>query len=104
MKGEATVGSLARNGVRVGDPAAPLFLVGVPRSGTTLLYKLLCLHPDVAYISNWMRIAPGVPALALVNRLTSRFPDTPQNRLVRRRPGQRLRQRRPDAMAPAAVP
>ena len=76
MKGEATVGNPARNGVRAGDPAAPLFLVGVPRSGTTLLYKLLCLHPEVAYISNWMRIAPGVPALALVNRLTSRFPDS----------------------------
>jgi hypothetical protein len=76
MKGEATLGSVARSGVRARDPAAPLFLVGVPRSGTTLLYKLLCLHPEVAYISNWMRIAPGVRALALVNRLTSRFPDT----------------------------
>jgi hypothetical protein len=29
------------------------FLVGAGRSGTTLLYKLLCLHPDVAYISNY---------------------------------------------------
>lgn len=29
------------------------FLVGVGRSGTTLLYKLLCLHPKVAYISNY---------------------------------------------------
>jgi len=53
-----------------------VFLVGVPRSGTTLLYKLLCLHPEVAYISNVMRTAPGVPALALANRLAARFPDT----------------------------
>ncbi len=29
------------------------FLVGAGRSGTTLLYKLLCLHPQVAYISNY---------------------------------------------------
>ena len=34
--------------------AAPIvFLVGAGRSGTTLLYKLLCLHPAVAYISNY---------------------------------------------------
>jgi Sulfotransferase domain. len=38
------------------------FLVGAGRSGTTLLYKLLCLHPDVAYISNYenrLRWFPG---------------------------------------------
>jgi hypothetical protein len=36
------------------EAAVPtVFLVGAGRSGTTLLYKLLCLHPDVAYISNY---------------------------------------------------
>jgi hypothetical protein len=36
------------------ETAAPIvFLVGAGRSGTTLLYKLLCLHPAVAYISNY---------------------------------------------------
>ncbi|MDR2877074.1 MAG: sulfotransferase [Chromatiales bacterium] len=29
------------------------FLVGAGRSGTTLVYKLLCLHRHVAYISNY---------------------------------------------------
>jgi len=29
------------------------FIVGAGRSGTTLLYKLLCLHAEVAYISNY---------------------------------------------------
>ena len=29
------------------------FLVGAGRSGTTLLDKLLCLHPQIAYISNY---------------------------------------------------
>jgi omega-hydroxy-beta-dihydromenaquinone-9 sulfotransferase len=29
------------------------FLVGAGRSGTTLLYKLLCLHPGIAFISNY---------------------------------------------------
>ncbi len=35
------------------DVLRPLFLLGAGRSGTTLLYKLLCLHPKVAYISNY---------------------------------------------------
>ncbi|MDX9742041.1 MAG: sulfotransferase [Gammaproteobacteria bacterium] len=30
-----------------------VFLVGAGRSGTTLVYKLLCLHPHAAYISNY---------------------------------------------------
>lgn len=35
------------------DSSNVAFLVGAGRSGTTLLYKLLCLHPAVAYISNF---------------------------------------------------
>lgn len=34
------------------DHPATAFVVGPGRSGTTLLYKLLCLHPEVAYVSN----------------------------------------------------
>ncbi len=33
--------------------AGVTFLVGAGRSGTTLLYKLLCLHSGVAFISNY---------------------------------------------------
>ena len=32
----------------------PIFLVGLHRSGTTLLQDLLCLHPQVGYINNAM--------------------------------------------------
>jgi len=50
------------------------FLVGAGRSGTTLLYKLLCLHPQVAYISNYEnrfgRVAEG-----LAGRIVSRRPE-----------------------------
>jgi sulfotransferase family protein len=43
---------LERNGERpAGERVA--FLVGAGRSGTTLLHKLLCLHPQIAYISNY---------------------------------------------------
>ncbi len=54
--------------------SAPVFILGAPRSGTSLLYKVLCLHPEAAYISNWMRRAPRVAALALLNRASPRFP------------------------------
>src|ERR1700757_713395 len=49
-----------------------LFLVGAARSGTSLLYKALCLHPDAAYFNNWMRRLPRHPAAAVTNRLARR--------------------------------
>lgn len=53
----------------------PLFLLGAPRSGTTLVYKLLCLHPETVWISNWLRRFPAIPRLAGLNRIHSRFPN-----------------------------
>jgi len=47
------------------------FLVGSARSGSSLLYKCLALHPNAAWISNWRSRfprAPGVDALALIAR------------------------------------
>ena len=55
-------------------PRPPVFLVGAPRSGTTLLYKALCLHRDAAWISNWVRRYPQVHPLSAFNRLAGRFP------------------------------
>ena len=52
-----------------------VFLVGAPRSGTSLVYKTLCLHPDTSYISNWVRRAPSVPQLAVLNRAATHLPD-----------------------------
>ncbi|MGH2704208.1 MAG: sulfotransferase family protein [Actinomycetota bacterium] len=62
------------------ESPSPLFLIGAPRSGTSLLYKVLCLHPGVSWISNWVRRFPAVPALSALNRLPSRLP--PLQRLV----------------------
>lgn len=56
------------------DAPAPLFLIGAARSGTSLLYKCLCLHPDTAWISNWVRRFPGHPGLAILNRVPARLP------------------------------
>jgi hypothetical protein len=58
------------------DRPGPLFIVGAPRSGTSLLYKLLCLHREAAWISNWSRRVPGVAAVAVLNRVAPRFPAT----------------------------
>jgi hypothetical protein len=60
------------------EPAAPIvFLVGAGRSGTTLLYKLLCMHPDVAYISNYENrlewFPDGIAARAVSWRLDQKL-------------------------------
>jgi hypothetical protein len=51
-----------------------VFILGPARSGTTLLYKVLCLHPQVAFISNWRARFGGVPAFARLNRVARRLP------------------------------
>jgi len=52
----------------------PAFVLGAPRSGTSLVYKLLCLHPQAAWLSNYVRRAPGVGWLGAVNRLSAALP------------------------------
>lgn len=45
----------------------PVFIVGLPRSGTTMLYNLLCAHPEAAYINNSMNVYPR--AMVTIDRL-----------------------------------
>jgi hypothetical protein len=52
----------------------PTFLVGAARSGTSLLYRLMCLHPDASYISNWLARYPRQRWLAALNRLPRAIP------------------------------
>ena len=58
------------------DAARPgaLFLLGAPRSGTSLLYRCLALHPDAAWINNYHRRLPAVPELAVLDRAAGRLP------------------------------
>lgn len=55
------------------DAADTAFVIGPGRSGTTLLYKLLCLHPQVAYLSSIESRMPWIP-LALAGRLRIQDP------------------------------
>ena len=56
-------------------PDPPLFVVGAPRSGTSLVYRALALHPDAAWVNNYQRRLPALSALAMLNRLGSRAPE-----------------------------
>src|SRR5690606_15399375 len=55
---------------REGSDFTPVFILGSGRSGSTLLYKMLCLHPEIAYISNWDARFPGSPLCMMLGRLT----------------------------------
>ena len=55
-------------------PAPPVFVVGAPRSGTSLLYRCLCLHPDTAWISNYQRRMPKLSQLGRAVSIARRFP------------------------------
>lgn len=56
------------------EPLGPLFVLGAPRSGTSLLYRALALHPEAAWISNYARRLPGLPEVAVLNRLAGAMP------------------------------
>lgn len=41
--------------------AKPLIIVGLPRTGSTLLHNLLCLHPEARVPYHWMLMRPAAP-------------------------------------------
>ncbi len=47
----------------------PIFIVGSGRSGTTILYNLLSIHPQVGWFSNYTNRFPTFPELAIAHKL-----------------------------------
>jgi len=39
----------------------PIFFIGMPRSGTTILFEAFARHPSLAWVSNYCRMYPGKP-------------------------------------------
>jgi hypothetical protein len=57
-------------------PQAPIFLIGMPRSGTSIVFGAFAAHEDLGWFSHYMNRFPAVPALALLGRLASLAPGT----------------------------
>lgn len=57
----------------------PIFIIGAPRSGTTILYQLLARHPDLAFLTQASDLYPNAPILA---NLIFRFSGLSQRRPV----------------------
>lgn len=51
----------------------PIFLIGCPRSGTTVIFEALSIHPEVAWFSHYLDTWPGCPWITILNRFTN-FP------------------------------
>ncbi len=60
-----------RAGVGCDDPS-PVFILGMPRAGSTLVEQILCSHPDVEATME----LPDIAAITRELRLRTRLPDT----------------------------
>ncbi len=56
-----------------------VFVLGAGRSGTTLVYKMLCMHSELAWISNYLAHFPNRTELSLLHRITRMFPQLRSN-------------------------
>ena len=48
---------------------SPLFFIGAPRSGTTIIFEAVARHPDLAWISNYCSRFPNCPRMGFVQRI-----------------------------------
>ncbi len=52
----------------------PIFFIGMPRSGTTVMYAAFATHPDLAWFSQYMHRFPRLTGLAALTRLAEALP------------------------------
>ena len=46
-----------------------MFVIGMPRSGTTVISEAISAHEDLGWLSNYINWLPGLPQLAVLSRL-----------------------------------
>ena len=49
----------------------PIFVIGMPRSGTTILSEVMSAHEDVGWFSNYMNRLPCIPEVSFLSRIVS---------------------------------
>lgn len=49
----------------------PIFIMGCPRSGTTIAMQVMAAHRELAWISNYLNRFPRHPGLSVMNRIYS---------------------------------
>jgi len=49
--------------------SSPIFFIGMPRSGTTIVFEAFARHPRLAWLTNLSESFPGFPWLNVVRRL-----------------------------------
>jgi Sulfotransferase family len=47
----------------------PIFVIGMPRSGTTIIAETISCHPSLAWFSNYFNLFPGFPEISVLNRI-----------------------------------
>jgi len=47
----------------------PIFLIGMGRSGTTVLAEAISIHKDLGWISKYVEVFPALPQLSFINKL-----------------------------------
>ena len=50
--------------------ANPIFFLGAPRSGTTIIFEAFAAHEDLSWFSNYLSRHPEYPVISILSRLT----------------------------------
>jgi omega-hydroxy-beta-dihydromenaquinone-9 sulfotransferase len=61
-------------GTRLTPVQRPIFFVGMPRSGTTLIFEAFAAHPELAWFSQYFNRLSRFPSVAVLSRIADLHP------------------------------